>query len=228
VTAPLLAIFDVDGTLVDSRAEIVACFGHAFEVVGAPRPTPDEILPMIGISLEVILERMLADHSAADRDRAATAYRDRLAALRAEGGGEASVPFFPGAEQAIARLAARPGMRLGLATGKRRSGLDFLLDTRGLDRFFSTIQTADAHPSKPDPSMVLACLAETGVPPQRAVIVGDTEFDIAMGRAAGIATIAVTWGYHPPMRLRAAGADRLIDDFGQLDAALDALLGSTG
>ena len=68
--------------------------------------------------------------------------------------------------------------------------------------------------------MLLAALAETGCAPEQAAMVGDTEFDIAMGRAAGFATIGVAWGYHPRPRLEAAGADVIIDSFDALDAAL--------
>jgi phosphoglycolate phosphatase len=71
--------------------------------------------------------------------------------------------------------------------------------------------------------MLLAALAETGCLAERAVMVGDTEFDIAMGRAAGFATVGVAWGYHPRARLEAAGADMVIDRFEALDAAIAAL-----
>jgi phosphoglycolate phosphatase len=71
--------------------------------------------------------------------------------------------------------------------------------------------------------MIHACLRDTGVDPRRAVIIGDTTYDIEMGRAAGIHTIGVTWGYHPVQALTRAGADAFIDDFAALSAALDAL-----
>ncbi len=89
--------------------------------------------------------------------------------------------------------------------------------------YFTTLQTADLHPSKPHPSMLLSALAETGVAAGQGVMIGDTAFDMAMGRAAGLATIGVAWGYHPRARLVEAGADVVIDDFDALDAALDLL-----
>jgi phosphoglycolate phosphatase len=103
-----------------------------------------------------------------------------------------------------------------------------MLAVHGLGHVFATTQTADAHPSKPHPSMLLAALAETGADAGGAVMVGDTEFDIAMGRAAGLATVGVSWGYHPRARLEAAGADLIIDDFAELDAALERLGDRTG
>jgi phosphoglycolate phosphatase len=71
--------------------------------------------------------------------------------------------------------------------------------------------------------MILAALAETGADPAQAVMIGDTSFDIEMGRAAGVRTIGVSWGYHP--RAALAGAEVVIDRFDALDAALDQLWG---
>ena len=116
-------------------------------------------------------------------------------------------------------------MLLGIATGKSRRGVDHLIVAHGFEGWFATIQTSDHHPSKPHPSMLLSALAETGLVAERAVMVGDTEFDMAMGKAAGFATIGVAWGYHPRARLAAAGADRVIEDFAELDAALTAIRG---
>src|SRR5690606_20864312 len=119
----------------------------------------------------------------------------------------------------LERLAGA-GHLLGAATGKSRRGLRATFDSHDLHRHFSTLQCADDHPSKPHPSMLLAALAETGAAPGRAVMIGDTEYDIQMGRAAGMATIGVAWGYHAPARLSAAGADRLARDFAELEALI--------
>ena len=108
---------------------------------------------------------------------------------------------------------------LGVATGKAQRGLDHAYDAHNIGHFFETSQTADTHPSKPHPSMLHQTLADTGVESARAVMVGDTEFDMEMGRAAGFKTIGVSWGYHPVSRLGAA--DVIIDDFADLDAALN-------
>jgi phosphoglycolate phosphatase len=86
---------------------------------------------------------------------------------------------------------------------------------------FHSEQVADHHPSKPHPAMILAALRETGVSPARAVMVGDTTYDMDMARAAGVASIGVTWGYHDPSDLR---ADIMINDFDALDAAIDNLI----
>ncbi|MDH5798268.1 MAG: HAD-IA family hydrolase, partial [Paracoccaceae bacterium] len=89
--------------------------------------------------------------------------------------------------------------------------------------YFVTRQTADDHPSKPHPSMLEKCLRDTGVDARRAVMIGDTSFDIEMGRAAGFRTIGVTWGYHPVASLRQAGADVLVENFAAVPDAVDEL-----
>ena len=115
-------------------------------------------------------------------------------------------PLFPGVAETIGRLAADPGIRLGIATGKSRRGVAHLVGRFAWDRVFATIQTADDAPSKPDPGMLLRAMAETGVAPDRTVMLGDTTFDMAMARAAGVRPIGVSWGYHPVPALTEAGA----------------------
>ena len=132
-------------------------------------------------------------------------------------------PLYPGARAVLEALAARGGVALGVATGKSRRGLRHVFDAHDLHGFFVTRQTADDHPSKPHPSMIHAALAEAGVQAADAVMVGDTSFDIDMGRAAGVRTVGVRWGYHPAPAL--AHADALIDDFGALPGVLDRFWG---
>ncbi len=111
---------------------------------------------------------------------------------------------------------------IGAATGMSRRGLDQLLDAHGLARHFVARQTADAHPSKPHPAMLEAALAETGVAPGRAVMVGDTTYDIEMAGHAGVRGIGVSWGHHPRDALMAAGAGAVVDSFTALSAEIDA------
>ena len=127
-------------------------------------------------------------------------------------------PFFPGALDVIARYGADERFLLGVATGKSRRGVAHLFERANWGRMFVTVQTADDHPSKPAPDMILAALAETGVAPGRAVMIGDTSYDMAMARAAGVRAIGVGWGYHPVNDLLEAGAEIVISDFSELDA----------
>lgn len=220
-----LAVFDMDGTLMDSQDFIVRAMEGAFSAFDLPSPDRPAILSIVGLSLYEAVARLIPDHPDELIARVAEAYKSCFIAQRAETGGEASAPLYPGAKDALEALFARQDVTLGVATGKARRGLDHACAAHDLDRFFTTRQTADHHPSKPHPSMVLSCLSETGVDPSRAVMIGDTTYDIEMGRAAGVRTLGVTWGYHAADDLRGAGADLLVDGFTDVTAALDELWG---
>src|SRR5690606_31267228 len=130
-------------------------------------------------------------------------------------------PLFPGARAALDALGARNDILLGIATGKSRRGLAHVLFSHDLEGRFATCQVADDHPSKPHPSMIAAALAATGVAARDAVMLGDTTYDVAMARAAGVAAIGVSWGYHPAAALHEAGAMRILSHFAELPDAID-------
>lgn len=220
-TRPLrLVIFDVDGTLVDSQNDIWASMVAAYAALDLAPPQRDKVLGIVGLSLPMAFAKLSPDASAATRDALTEAYKTSYAALRRTNGAAGS-PLFPGARAAMEDLNARPETLLAVATGKSRRGLNSLIEVHGLERLFVSTQVADDHPSKPNPSMVQACLSETGVEAHQAVMVGDTSFDMDMARAAGVASIGVSWGYHPVDRL---GADAVIGAFGDLSRAVDELL----
>ncbi|RED17848.1 HAD-IA family hydrolase [Pontivivens insulae] len=217
-----LAIFDVDGTLVDSQALIVGAMARGYESCDLQPPSREQVLSIVGLSLTEAISTLSPDLAPDDVARLVTAYKDSFVALRAETGGEASIQLYPGAIEALERL-DRAGWLLGVATGKSRRGLDHLFAAHDLRRFFVTSQTADFHPSKPHPAMVETALAEAGVEPSMAVMIGDTTFDMQMGRAAGVRALGVEWGYHPVEHLHAAGAQQIIGHFDEIDGALEAL-----
>lgn len=225
--APLrMIIFDVDGTLIDSQAHIMAAMGQAFTALGLSVPARDVVLAQVGISLPQMMPRLAPEQSSETHHALVEAYKDSFADLRLADGAALS-PFFPGMRQVLDDLLAAPEPLVGIATGKSRRGLDHLLDLHGLAGAFATEQVADHHPSKPHPSMLLTALAETGVDAADAVMVGDTSYDIEMGRAAGVATIGVSWGYHPVAELEQAGADQIVTDIAALPAALTNVWGQT-
>ncbi|KIC48090.1 HAD-IA family hydrolase [Tateyamaria sp. ANG-S1] len=212
-----LVVFDVDGTLVDSQADIVASMAAAFGAVEMPAPTRQDILGIVGLSLPVAMRTLAPE---ADHDRMVAVYKDSYADLRLSKGA-ASSPLYPGARAALDRLNGRDDILLGIATGKSKRGLDGLIEIHGLEGMFVTRQVADFHPSKPHPSMLQAAMDEAGVYAADAVMIGDTSFDADMAEAARMPFIGVSWGYHPASRLN--GARAVLNSFDDLDDALGAL-----
>jgi phosphoglycolate phosphatase len=197
-----LAIFDCDGTLVDSQANICtameACFGEA----GLVAPMRADIRRIVGLSLPQAM-RVLAPADT-DHDALAESYKSCFHRMRAEGVVEEQL--YKGIPAVLDMLKAG-GWLLGVATGKSDRGLRLVLEHHGLFDRFVTLQTADRHPSKPHPAMIETAMAEAGADRGTTVMIGDTSYDIAMARNAGVRAIGVAWGYHDPAELTAEGAD---------------------
>ena len=219
-----LVIFDVDGTLVDSQAHILAAMSGAFEAHGLPVPPQAEVLGIVGLSLPEAMARLAPERPDLNAGLV-EAYKASFVKTRAAVSGDVLHPLFPGAAEALAGLRGQDEVLLGIATGKSRRGLDPSIAQHGWQGWFQTIQTADHHPSKPHPSMIEACLSEMGMDAGDAVMVGDTTFDLEMARAAGVAGIGVAWGNHPPQHLNPV-ADYMLDDWAGLAPALAQLWGS--
>ena len=218
-----LVIFDVDGTLVDSQGNILAAMEMCYAALGLAAPAPEATRAIVGLSLPEVFATLSPDLPETDRDRLATGYREAFAMLRARNGAAQTAPFFPGARAMLDRLAAEPDTLLAVATGKSRRGMAHLIEGHGLEGMFLSVQTADTHPSKPHPSMIETCLAETGVAARDAVMLGDTTYDMEMARAAGVTPLAVGWGYHPVDRLAPLAAG-LLHSWDDLPGHLERLL----
>ena len=216
-----LALFDVDGTLVNSRAMITASLVAAFASERLVPPPQEKLLSIVGLSLLDAVRTLVPEAGADCHERMAKAYKEAFWNYRASG--EHSEDLFDGARELLAGLRARGDVLLGIATGKSRRGMEHLFDTHRLTGWFSTVQTSDDHPSKPHPSMVAAALAETGVDPARAVVIGDTSFDMEMARAGGVGAIGVTWGNHLPDELQRSGAQLIVNNFNELQRGLDSM-----
>ncbi|MEL6915973.1 MAG: HAD-IA family hydrolase [Pseudomonadota bacterium] len=208
-------LFDVDGTLVDSQAHIVGSMEAAFASLGLTAPTRDRVLSIVGLSLPQAMAELVPGGPV---EALVTAYKQSYQDLRTSHGEAQASPLYAGIKELLHGLHGEPETLLGVATGKSKRGLDHVMATHDLARLFITRQDADGHPSKPHPSMALAALREAGL--ETGVMVGDTTFDMEMGRAAGMATIAVTWGYHRAERL-APLADRVVEDTAALRGAID-------
>lgn len=220
VTARLrLVIFDVDGTLVDSQADILGAMAASFALQGLDMPSRESVLSIVGLSLTEAMMRLVPDLPEDLRSALVAGYKHAYMTSRLGSDTRQTSPLYPGARAVLDLLSAQPHTLLGVATGKSQRGLDALIASHGLEGLFLTRQVADHHPSKPHPSMLLAALRETGVDAADAVMVGDTSYDMEMAQAAGIRGIGVSWGYHAPAALTAASC--VIDRFDDLPARLE-------
>lgn len=216
-----LAIFDVDGTLVDSGAMIAASLTSAFWAEGLAVPERDRMMSIVGLSLLDAVKALAPTEEHNTHERLAAAYKEAFWENRAKG--NHMEHLFDGALELLTTLHARDDVLLGIATGKSRRGVDHLVDRLGFQGWFATIQTSDEHPSKPHPSMVVTALAETGAEPSDAIMIGDTSYDIAMARAAGVGAAGVSWGNHAVVELTRAGAHTISNDFKELEGHLESI-----
>ena len=224
MTAPLkLAVFDVDGTLVDSQGHIIAAMTAAFEGEDLAPPDREAVLSIVGLSLPHAIGRLAPDQPEARVARLVEGYKSAYTHVRAADAA-ASSPLYPGIAALLEALFVRDDLLVAVATGKSRRGLDHVLAMHGLTGRFVSEQVADHHPSKPHPAMLQAALSETGVAAGDAVMIGDTSFDMEMGHAAGCRTLAVNWGYHPKTVLEQCRPHGFAGDAQTLEAILLDLL----
>jgi phosphoglycolate phosphatase len=196
-----LAIFDCDGTLVDSQATICTAMAEAFAEAGIAAPDPAAVRRIVGLSLPEAIAVLAPD---VDAFAMAQTYKSCFHRMRLEGRVEEQL--YAGVSEMLAVM-EEAGWLLGVATGKSDRGLRLVLEHHGLAHRFVTLQTADRHPSKPHPAMIDQALSDAGVERAHAVMIGDTSFDIAMAHNAGVRAIGVAWGYHDAAELLAEGAD---------------------
>lgn len=215
-----LAIFDCDGTLVDSQANICMAMELAFERAGLNPPPRETRRRVVGLSLVEAMEALLPDADPEQHRSLADDYKHAFTGMR--GAGTVHEPLYDGIIETITAL-DETGWLLGVATGKSDRGLKFVLDAHGLTDRFVTLHTADRHPSKPHPSMIDACMADAGASRESSVMIGDTTFDMAMARAANVMAVGVSWGYHDAHELEAAGADVVIDNPYEIPAIIEEL-----
>jgi phosphoglycolate phosphatase len=198
----------------------VASIRGAFQTYDLEPPSRERALSIVGLSL-VEAFTVLAGPKA-PVEGMAQAYKDAYTAVHLDPANAA--PLFPGAGECIERLKGRGDVLLGLATGKSRKGVVRLIAQQGWDGVFSTTQTADDAPSKPHPAMILQAMEELGIAPEDTMMIGDSSYDMAMARAAGVLPIGVSWGFQPVAALNEAGARRIVDSYAELEPVLQAFL----
>lgn len=212
-----LAVFDCDGTLVDGQADVCWAMARAFDRAALPPPDPRSVRRIVGLSLPVAVHHLAPDLTDKAAQEVAEFYRASFRARREEG--LLDEPLYDGIAALLHSLKAE-GWSLAIATGKSDRGLAACLAAHGIADLFVSLQTADRHPSKPHPAMLLAAIADAGAEPNEAVMIGDTTYDMAMAASAGVRAIGVAWGYHEPRELIASGAALVAETVSQLALSL--------
>ncbi len=213
-----LLIFDWDGTLADSAGEIVSSMQIAIRDLNLPPRADHQIAELIGLGLADGMQRLYPEIETPVLMKMLMQHR------RANPTAIYIAPLFDGAADALHALRTS-GYRLAVATGKPRAGLDGALDVHHHIRpLFETSRCADETADKPHPRMLEEILRETGVAAERALMIGDTEYDVAMARALGVPALGVSCGVHAPERLQRAGAAAVLPHVGHLPDWLDRLM----
>jgi phosphoglycolate phosphatase len=205
-------IFDFDGTLADTRAGILATAQEVLRRMGLPPADDDALCATIGLPLRENFTRG-AGLSDGEADRAVAIYREIFESV-----GVPAITLFPGVAETLAGLAAR-GIPMAVATSRGQHSLEMLMHRLGIDGYIPPercfgVETASRP--KPAPDMVYVILGKMGARPEETLVIGDTTFDIEMGKAAGCHTCGVTYGNQSAGQLAGASPDYLLDDLRKL------------
>ena len=211
-----LIIFDLDGTLVDSSMDITNALNYAITPYGLKPLTVEDTIKMVGEGLTRLIEKILVasgdslrrgDNNASIKD----AVLDRFIKYYSEHLADFTRPY-PGVTKTLEMLG---GYKKAIISNKRESLSKKLLEQLGLMKFFDVVLGSDsALEKKPSPAPVKKVLEILGIEPHRAIIVGDSDFDIQAGKGAGLITVAVTYGFRDRETLK--DADFIIDSIGEL------------
>lgn len=205
-----LILFDLDGTLVDSSVDITNALNFAIEPFHLEKMTVEKTIGMVGEGLTKLVEKMLGDRLAELKKdvlgRFISYYSEHLC--------DFTRPY-PGVRETLGDLG---GYRKAVVSNKREDLSRRLLAELGLASYFDAIFGSDsAGEKKPSPKPILKLLDMFSVKPESAVIVGDSDYDVRAGKAAGVRTIAVSYGYRDAALL---GSDIIIDDIRELPSTL--------
>ena len=212
-----LAVFDIDGTLVDSRAIIQHATEVAFGRMGLAPPAYEQVRKVVGLGLAESLNILAPDLDAAGQKELLDHYKILFNALRQED--DFHEPLYDGAAETLARL-ERDGWRIAMATGKSRRGVDAIVATHGWETLFHSTHCAEDGPSKPHPAMLRAAMTALGARPDDTIMIGDSIHDMSMAKAAGVYAQGVSWGFCTRQEVLDSGADHCADSFAELDEAL--------
>jgi len=206
-----LAIFDWDGTVMDSVSQIVSSLqavGRHFDV----ELEASAAQHIIGLALPIAMQQLFPNH---------TQHIDEMRQIYAQHyhAHPEAAPVFSGFPALLDELREQ-GVHLAVATGKNRNGLDRVLAQSGLGDYFTITRSADEANSKPDPLMLQQILQFTGINAADAVMVGDTTFDLQMAQSINMPRIGVLWGAHSANLLAECDPHALVNNVKELGHAL--------
>lgn len=208
-----LVIFDWDGTIMDSIDKIVNSLQLAAMSCGVDVPSADESKRIIGLSLEKAIAELFPTEMQ-KWPALVEAYKYQYKYIDTT-----PTPIFDGVESLLQKL-KQNNVKVAVATGKSRAGLNRMLEESGLAHYFDVTKTADEAESKPHPQMILDILSTLEVNASESVMIGDTIIDMQLAKNANVTPIGVTLGVDSKPRLMAQGASTVVSNYAELAKAL--------
>ncbi|TXI47559.1 HAD family hydrolase [Methylophilus sp.] len=208
-----LVVWDWDGTIADSTGMITQALIKAADEAGLPALSEARARSIIGLGLRESIEVLYGDIPEFQAQALANHYQRNYYA------GENTMVLFGGIADTIAAI-DRTGCKQAVATGKGRRGLNAALQLSGLSKFFNATKTVDECFSKPHPQMLDELMDELVVMPARTLMIGDSQYDMQMGKNAGVITAAVSYGSQTASHLQQYSPDYLFDDVATLSSWL--------
>jgi phosphoglycolate phosphatase len=210
-----LIIFDLDGTLIDSSQDIANAINHAILGTGLPDVSNEETIKLIGEGITRLIEKLLEPDLLAKSDEVLKKFMNYYSSHLVE-----NTRLYPFVKETLQGL---KDFRKVVLSNKRASFSTEILEKLGVSEYFDAVLGSDTvEEKKPSPKPVNSLLDEFSVSRDKAIIVGDSDIDIKTGRAAGIRSIGVTYGYRSKEILHEA--DLLIDDLRQLEHVINEML----
>jgi phosphoglycolate phosphatase len=198
-----LIIFDLDGTLIDSRVDLTNSVNVALRHVGLPIKSVDETIRMIGSGTRALVERAVGPHPEKFHEAFTIFSRDYGLHLLDH------TRLYPGTPEMLDLFHGETV--LAVMSNKRQRFCDAILQGLGADRYFKIIQGGDGPLArKPNPAPLLHICESLAISPSRAVMVGDSPVDVEAGKRAGMRTVGITGGFTPPEVMDSSGADLLL------------------